>query len=265
VLEPSDFAGSDDLPDPPPTDLVDRDTWFSIVRLPDDVAVRTSSYQGVGVKLLDDLWCRFVESVAMEDQDILDEVLLDAADDFQGAVFNALCGYYRLAFTSLRSVVELIAIGADAHLSGRLGDYEKWRTGEVEASFNLACQGLSGSGHLQTLKNHLQNKLSDSLFDSKQPDKPPGWARRLYKTLSNYAHSRPGYTDADARESNGPIYVPETFDAAVCMHTEVAALAFIMVKLARPGVVLPGGDKLFLEEHHALPEIARETWRELQK
>jgi hypothetical protein len=43
VLDPDDFAGGDDLPDPPPSDLIDPDTWQGIVGLPDDVSVRTSN------------------------------------------------------------------------------------------------------------------------------------------------------------------------------------------------------------------------------
>ena len=46
VLDPDDFAGGDDLPDPPPSDLIDLDTWRGIVGLPDDVSVRTSNRHG---------------------------------------------------------------------------------------------------------------------------------------------------------------------------------------------------------------------------
>jgi hypothetical protein len=74
-----------------------------------------------------------------------------------------------------------------------------------------------------------------------------------------------GHTDADARESNGPIYVPTTFVQAVRMHIEVAAFAFVIVKLARPSFILPDkGEEVFLPGHPAVPEIAREAWNELR-
>jgi len=43
VLEPSDFALVDDGPEPPPSDLVSENAWHSIMDLPDDVAIRTTS------------------------------------------------------------------------------------------------------------------------------------------------------------------------------------------------------------------------------
>lgn len=58
--------------------------------LPDDVAVRTSSFHGTAVEKIHDIWGALVESVAVDDHDALDAALLDAADDFQGAVFNVL-------------------------------------------------------------------------------------------------------------------------------------------------------------------------------
>ena len=233
--------------------------------LPDDVAVRTSSYHGTAVKKMHDIWCALVEAVAIDNQDALDSALLDAADDFQGAVFNTLCGFYRLSFTSLRSVVELITIGTDALISGNVSNFEQWRAGQLTITFDAACSGINRSSRLKGLRDHLHGELSDSVFDPKQSARNGGWARRLYSALSNYSHSRPGHTDADVRQSNGPIYVPKTFVQTVRMHIEVAAFAFIMIKLVRPGfALLEGGEEVFLPGHPAVPEIAREAWKYLQ-
>jgi hypothetical protein len=265
VLEPSDFALGDDIPEPPPSDLIDKGTWLSLMTLPDDVAIRTSSYHGTAVKKMHDTWGALVQAVATDNQDALDAALLDAADDFQGAVFNAFCGFYRLSFTSLRSVVKLITIGTDALISGNVSNFEQWRAGQLTITFDAACSGINRSSRLQALRGHLRAKLSDSLFDPKEPTRNGGWARRLYSALSNYSHSRLGHTDADARQSNGPIYVPKTFVQTIRMHIEVAAFAFIMVKLARPAFALPeGGEEVFLPGHPAVPEIAREAWTYLQ-
>ena len=118
---------------------------------------------------------------------------------------------------------------------------------------------------MKSLNDHLRSTIPDSLFDPKQPNQKAGWARRLYSTLSDYSHARPGHTDGDMRESNGPIYVPKAFFQAARMHVEVAALIFILVKLCRREFVLSeGGQEVFLPEHPALPEIAREVWKMLQ-
>jgi len=89
VLEPTDFALGDDIPEPPPSDLVDRETWASVMTLADDVAIRTSNRHGTDIRVLNDLWGTLIEAVGV-DQDALYGALLDAADDFQGATFNAL-------------------------------------------------------------------------------------------------------------------------------------------------------------------------------
>lgn len=191
VLEPSDFALGDDAPDPRPSDLVDEPTWLGIMTLPDDVAVRTSNYHGTAVRKLHEVWSALVEAAAIDNQNALDAVLLDAADDFQGAVFDALCGFYRLSFTSLRSVVELVTIGADAVLSGNSSAFEQWRAGRLTITFDNACSGVNQSNRLRALRDHLQSRPHDSLFDPRQPPRNAGWARRLYSTLSNYSHSRP--------------------------------------------------------------------------
>jgi len=231
--------------------------------LPDDVAIRTSDHHGGELRVLHDLWSALVEASGGK-KDGLFEVLLDGADDFHGATFNALCGFYRLSFVSLRSVVELITIGTFAQISGRLAELKKWRNGHLIIPFDAACAAINGSRRLSVIKDYLYSELADSLFDSKRGPQESGWARRLYSTLSNYSHARPGYADSDIRQSNGPIYVPGAFVQAVKMHLEVAAFTFIMIKLARQEFVLPdGGRAIFQPGHPAIPEIARACWRKL--
>jgi hypothetical protein len=133
-------------------------------------------------------------------------------------------------------------------------------------TFDTACAGINRSDRLTTVRQRLQTALSDSLFDPRRPQKDAGWARRLYWALSNFSHSRPGHTDGDMWKSNGPIYVPRAFVQAVRMHLQVAAFAFILIKIIRPNFALPeGGEECFLPRHPAVPEIARETWKLLQE
>jgi hypothetical protein len=56
VLEPDDFALTDDKPDSPPIDIVSEEVWRGINDLPGDVAITTTSHQGSRVEVLYELW-----------------------------------------------------------------------------------------------------------------------------------------------------------------------------------------------------------------
>jgi hypothetical protein len=237
VLEPDDFALSsgDELP---PSDLVDKETWHGITVLPYDVSIRTSNHHGSLLKILYALWGAWIEAVG-EDQDCLYDTILDAADEFQATTFNALNGYYRQAVGCLRNALEQVITGAYCQICGKATDFAQWRAGKTELSFGRACDGLDGPAPLQPLKVHIQATLGDSIFKRKTKTTPGGWARRLYSELSNYSHTRPGFTNVDMWASNGPIYVREAFISTAEMYLQVSALCFIMVKLSRPTFTLP--------------------------
>ena len=79
VLTRRDF-GYAPKPASPPSDLIDKATWDSIVNtLPDDVAVRTTNYHGTTIRQLHDLWGAWIECVG-EKQDCMSLVMLDAGD-----------------------------------------------------------------------------------------------------------------------------------------------------------------------------------------
>jgi hypothetical protein len=89
---------------------------------------------------------------------------------------------------------------------------------------------------------------------------PGGFARRLYKDLCNYAHSRPGFTDGDIRKSNGPIYVEDAF-----MDWYHALLGVISLCSLCVGVARPAGDRaalatLFTDDPRVLPTDVRHAF-----
>jgi len=237
VLEPDDFAFSSG-DEPPPSDLVDKEIWHGITVLPDDVAIRTSNHHGGLLKMLYDLWGAWIEAVG-EDQDFLYDTLLDAADEFQAATFNALHGYYRQAIGCLRNALEQITIGTYCQVCGKATDFAQWKAGQTKITFGQACDGLARAASVQPLNAHLQATLNDSFFNQKTRTNQGGWARRLYSELSDYAHTRPGFTNVDMWASNGPVYVREAFVSFGEMYLQTSALGFLLVKLGRPGFLLP--------------------------
>ena len=232
VLEPDDFALSSGN-EPPPSDLVDKGTWHGITMLPDDVSIRTSNRHGSLLRILYNLWGAWIEAVG-EEQDFLYDAILDAADEFQATTFNALNGYYRQAIGCLRNALEQVIIGTYCQVCEKETDFTQWRTGQIELSFGQACDGLDGASPVQPLNTHIQAAIGDSIFKQKTKRNPGGWARRLYSELSNYSHTRPGFTNVDMWASNGPIYVREAFMSTVDTYLQVSALCFIVVKLGRP-------------------------------
>ena len=252
VLTRNDF-GYAPGPEPPPSDRIRRATWSSIVTLPDDVAVRTSNHHGTTLQQLDELHGAWVRAVG-DDQDCMFPVMLDAQDDFQASTYLALTGYYRLSVAALRSAIELVAIGAWAHLSGRLQEFQRWRRQEITLSFGRACDGLHGSA--VALGNHLRATVNDGLFEQSTPTSEGGFARRIYSGISDFAHSRPGSTDGDLRRSNGPIYVRTVFEHVAWMQFETFALCFVLLLLARPNLELdPGILELFDDQQRVQSHV----------
>ncbi len=235
ILTRGDFAWAPKL-EPPPSDRVGKATWSSIVTLPDDVAVRTSNHHGTTMKQLDDLRGAWIESIG-ENNDLMSSAMLDAGDDFQSATYTALTGFYRLSVSALRSALELTTIGAWAQVCAKTKEYKKWRDGKLTLSFGQASDGLIAA--TSPLRDELRSTVKDSLFDQKTPASDGGYARRIYDGISNYSHARPGYSDGDTRQSNGPIYVKAAFNHVSWIQFEAIGLCFVLLLIARPKNTIP--------------------------
>jgi hypothetical protein len=117
MLEESDFA---EAPGnyPGPTKLIQKATWNSIVSLPDDVSIRASDQYGPELEQIWEYW-EIWGRVVLAVQDLSGDptespttvAACDAADEFQAATYCAVVGYYRVAFSCLRNVLEQTTIG----------------------------------------------------------------------------------------------------------------------------------------------------------
>jgi hypothetical protein len=249
-------------PMPRPSDVIGKGTWDSIVALPDDVAVRTSNYHGTTLEQLDGLWGAWVESYGNK-RDHLFEVMLDAGDDFQAATYVSLTGFYRLSVTAMRSALELVTIGAWAQICGKKNEFEDWRAGRTTLSLGRACDGLVSGA--RSLEQVLLATVNDTLF-AQTSSLGGGFVRRIFSGVSDFAHARPGSTDGDMRESNGPIYVGSAFKHVTWIYFEVLGLCFTLVMLARPKMPAPKAIlNLIADTNRLKSRVTRAAFQELNK
>lgn len=236
MLEDDDFALSSGSYEGA-TNLITETTWKSIVSLPDDVSVRTSDKYGPE---LDRMWeyCGMWGRVVLALQALCKDPMKsptavaasDAADEFQAAIYCALVGYYRVAFSCLRNVLEQMTIGARLALVPDTNFFRDWRNGSEKIGLGWAADTIRRNAEIRALEKHLHKSISDSLFDQA----PKGFVRRLFAELSKYTHGSAGFTDADFRQSNGPIFVAETFITWSTAVLKTYIVVLHELKLAHP-------------------------------
>jgi hypothetical protein len=242
VLEPSDFGVGPAGPDPSHIDLIDQKTWASLTSLPDDVSIRTSSQYGSLLHRYWDYWGEWSclvgslqEASADPTVSPIAHVTCDASDEFQASIYNALVGFYRTAFSCLRNVLEQTAIGCQLELAGDSLAFEKWLKGE-ELGFGWAADMLPKQHDVSEVEDHIRKTCSDDLFHARKTPDAGGFARRLFRHLSGFTHGAPGFTDAEKRQSNGPLFVPSSFEKWANVFAKTMAMAVLLSKLAKPEV-----------------------------
>jgi hypothetical protein len=161
--------------------------------------------------------------------------------------------------------LELVAIACACESLKLREQFEAWQDGTQEFGFGEACTRLNGAQSLQKLRNRLTNGWNDSLFDQRKGKTPGGWLRRLYAGLSNYSHSRPGFTSGDLWHSNGPVYDTAAFHLCVEMQIETYAACYLLVRVAKPDLqIKPRVQNLLFSDHSGPGRgIAVETAKEL--
>jgi hypothetical protein len=165
----------------------------------------------------------------------------DAADEFQAGLYAALVGYYRVGFSCLRNVLEQVTVGSRLALIADSQFFADWRNASDRIGFGWAADTMSKSPEVCAVEAYLKTATNDSLF----AQNPKGLARRLFVALSKYTHGSAGFTDADSRQSNGPVFVPKAFRAWCIAAAKVYAIALHELKLAHPQLKnLPYGPPL---------------------
>lgn len=240
MLPPEAFAYAKG-PDLPPQDLVDEKTWNSIMSLPDDVSLRTSSDHGAELKYMDKLWSSIIFSIG-NDEDVMQQALLDVADELMACIVNSLMGFYRVAASCLRNSLELATNGAYYQRCKNLDEYKIWRENQGDVKFGEACDKLNGLDDIRSANDYLFSRVKNTIFEpknSRYDGYQGGWARTLHSKLSNFAHAKPEYSSADMWQgSNGPIYVRESFGKISALYCDTLALTYVLIKISRPNFEL---------------------------
>jgi hypothetical protein len=161
------FALHPEGPEPPPEDVVEEEVWRTIVTLPDDVSIRTSDNYGTELKAMTELWESVIDMCA-ETRDAWYHTVLDMAEGLQSCTFNALCGYYRVAASSLRAVLEVIITGTYLQLERTAQDAIQWQNGQLEIKFGFGCDHLSRNPRVRRLESHLEKEMQYSIFKQKR-------------------------------------------------------------------------------------------------
>jgi len=249
-LDPDCFALHPEGPEPEPTDIIEKEIWDGIIWLTDDVSLRTSDDFGTELKAMHEIWAESIEMLSKID-DSWFHIILDTADNFQAAIFNALCGYYKVANSCLRIAVENMAIGTYLQLERNVEDTKKWQNGSLSISFAKACDGLIKSKGTKSFEDYLHTEHKYSFFQQRKKDRMEGFVRRLFGELSNFSHANPKYSDGIMWDgSNGPIFVKRSFGNVYSQYLNVAFSLFILTKINRPEYKRPDCSKWIFESRN---------------
>jgi hypothetical protein len=222
--------------DPTPLDLLDEERWESLMALPTDVLLRTTDHLGPMVEDMGELAHGWIRSMPDESTKVpyLFEACLDAHDEFHAAPFIAAHGWYRQATAALRNALELMAHGARYAITNDRTGHSAWRAGTTKPQFGNSRDILMRQPTIES----IDRKLGSGGVFAKTP---PGVLVELYDDVCRYAHSTPGYTNADIWRSNGPVFIPRAFTRFWLDFCDVIVACYVLFKIGYPPLVMPAG------------------------
>ncbi len=249
VLEPDDFALTDGKPDPPPTDLIDRESWEHIMTQPGHVAVTTTSYQGSRVSLMNDLSSEWVFSMPL--QGITGQAMGVISNNLESSIFNAVHGHYKTALTILRAALETSVFAARCALAADKARWERWNGG-AEFKFGNACEEILQLSDVKAREDEVVDHVGIGIFKGSTSRTHDAWARTLYSRLCRYSHARGDTTDASIWSSNGPVYSADGLKVCYEVFLETYALMLLLAKWGQGRMGLKHNGRLILRQDSLL-------------
>lgn len=219
----------------PPNDLLGEESWASLTDLPTDVLLRTTDCLG---RMVDDMLTQAYAWLCALPTDpssapFVFDAHIDAHDEFRAAPFIAAHGHYRQATASLRNALEVMTHAVRFAVRNDQAGFQAWRNGTADApKFGNSSDLIGGNAAVAQIDAALGGA---GIFGVK----PPGVLRSLHTDVCRYAHSQPGYTNADIWQSNGPVFIGKAFTQFWLDFCDVLLVSYVLLKIAYPTLDLP--------------------------
>lgn len=219
---------------PSKKDILGKEEWDRLMTLPTDVLLRTTDYLG---PMIDDMLTQAHSWLTAMPNDpaampFMFEAALDTHDEFKAAPFIAAHGWYRQATAALRNSLEVMTHATRYAVKNDTKGFAGWRAGTSEPKFGNSVDIIAGAPTVAAIELTLG---STGLFGNN----PNGVLRDLYQDVCRYAHSSPGFTNADVWQSNGPVFIGRGFTQFWLDYCDTLILCYILFKIGYPALTLP--------------------------
>jgi hypothetical protein len=223
------YWGGQDAPEayPPPSDLIDPETWLDVMGLPTDVALKTTSKMGSTIARIQQLNSDWTFSWApLNAAPFVEMPAVFAGEEFDALIFNAMHGYYRQAIAGLRVALELMTIATGFAVTGNAARFAEWREGRLEGKFGVSRQLIADSA--------VGKQIDAAGYGPIFTKDDSSWMKARYKRLCGFAHAGAGFENSSLWSSNGPIFVATALETVENELRETLALCYLLLRLGWP-------------------------------
>jgi len=212
-LTDEDYGLPSDLPYEP-KGIISPEAWASLTRLPDTVALITTDVYSRAIPALQRItWAWLDIHDAMPRGSPMHTQCMAVLPGFEGATFNAIHGWYRVAGITLRCAVEDALIGLY---------YQNQLTKLPE--FERVISGLEYSPKRRAIDKELLKFVSEKQLDR---------LNDLYqKELSIYVHRT---SEGELWQSNGPVFVQRQLERWIGQYERAFRLLCELIEAVVPG------------------------------
>lgn len=199
-----------------PKGVISLESWASLTNLPDTVALMTTDGYSGAIGTMQQMVSAWLDiHDAVPEGSPMSSQSLAAYECYEGAVFNAVHGWYRLAGIAIRNAVEDVVIGLYyQHQSEKAAEFMAVTTGKARTPRRVIVDSvLQHQGASPQLLHEVNALYNDE--------------------LSIYVHRM---SDGELWEgSNGPVFVPAQLDVLIEQYERSFRLLCRLIEAVVPG------------------------------